>query len=87
MQFCFQTIFYQNEPNLVVNPTITHIKFILCGDAISISDLTKNPIWGKVIILFRVLFWTSVTCKTSPAWVPTSELSQLRRVALSLCGP
>lgn len=48
-----------------------HLKFTLCGDAISILDRTKKtPSGGNVITLLRVLPRTSMTCNTSPARVP-----------------
>lgn len=58
---------------LIYCNSIIHLKFTLCGDAISIPDRTKKtPSGGKVMTLLRVLFRTSMTCNTSPARVPTN---------------
>lgn len=48
-----------------------HLKFTLCGEAISIFDRTKKtPSGGKVMTLLSSFWSTSMTCKTSPARVP-----------------
>lgn len=51
--------------------TYKYLKLTRCDDAISMVDRTKKtPSGGKVMTLFKDLFSTSITCKTSPALVP-----------------